>query len=442
MKTSVLSKSGLCWSTRVSVLALALAGATLAHAAPVEIQVWHALPEANKDEFEKLVKQYNKDKDAVAVKLRGFPSESALEAEARTAVKGKQGPHLLQLADNHSPEVVADSKAILPLYQLLAKYPIKDVSWYLPQTSSFVRDERNRLLAFPWMAEMPVMFYNIDHYKKAGLNALKPARTWADLQTELIALRDTQTCPYASSEQVSIHLENLASVNNQLYVNNGNGLTAAGKKAPPAALQFDTLFMRHVSLMVTWKRSELFTKHTADDTADTLFAKGECSVLTTGSGAFGEFAKTRRLAFGVAPLPYYPQATKEPGLPFVSGAALWAIDGKPAAEDKATAALLGWLSTPVVATKWHQQTGYLPLTEAAFRAADVSFYDKYPGSHNVIASMRAQPGPNGRGFRVKNYDQILPILNREVNDALEGKKPPVASLGAAANAAKSLSSQK
>ena len=48
--------------------AMAMAGA--AHAAPVEIQVWYTLPDANKAEFEKLAKQYNKEQDQVRVNLR------------------------------------------------------------------------------------------------------------------------------------------------------------------------------------------------------------------------------------------------------------------------------------------------------------------------------------------------------------------------------------
>lgn len=426
---------------RLCVLSLALAGASAAYAAPVQIQVWHALPSANKAEFEKLAKQFNKDQDDVAVTLRAFDSQSALETTARTAVKGKDAPNLVQLEDNHSPEVIADEKAIMPLYQLFAKYPVKDLNWYLPTTASFVRDNKNRLLAFPWMAEVPVMFYNTDYYKKSGLDPKKPARTWSDLQAELLKLRDTYDCPYASGDQVSVHLENLAAVNNQPYTSNANGLGPA-TKVPGTTLQFDTLFMRHIALMVSWKRSLLFTAHTAGHEADALFAKGDCAVLMSGSGGFGEFNKVRNLNFGVAPLPYYAQVTKEPGRPFVSGSALWVIEGRPAAEEKATAAFLAWLSTPVIATKWHQQTGYLPLTEAAFRAADVSFYSKYPGSQELITSMRAQPGPNERGFRMANYAKIVPVLNRELDAALDGKTPPVAALNNASAQARALSSQK
>ena len=38
-------------------------------------------------------------------------------------------------------------KAILPMYELLAKYPIKDLNWFVPATSSFIRDGKGRLLA-------------------------------------------------------------------------------------------------------------------------------------------------------------------------------------------------------------------------------------------------------------------------------------------------------
>jgi len=136
-------------SRRAWVFGAAMALAGVANAAPVEIQVWHALSDANKAEFEKLAKKYNKEQDQVSVKLRGFSSQEALDLEAVSAVKAKKAPNLVQLTDNHSPEVVAQHKAILPMYELLAKYPIKDLNWFVPGTSSFTRDGKGRLLAFP-----------------------------------------------------------------------------------------------------------------------------------------------------------------------------------------------------------------------------------------------------------------------------------------------------
>ena len=69
-------------------------------------------------------------------------------------------------------------------------------------------------------------------------------------------------------------------------------------------------------------------------------------MLTTSSSALGQFLNTRSLSFGVAPLPYYDQVTKTGGRPFVSGSALWAMEGHPQAQEKATAQFLAWLSSP------------------------------------------------------------------------------------------------
>lgn len=429
---------------RVWIFGAALMAAGVAHAAPVQIQVWHTLTDANKAEFEKLVKQYNKEQSEVEVQLRDFANPQALQQATVAAVAAKKAPNLVQLEDNHSPEVVAEYKSIKPLYELLAKYPIKDATWFLPSTTSFTRDSRGRLLAFPYMAEIPMMFYNISMYKKAGLDPNQPARTWQDLQGELLKLRDAADveCPYASSDQVEVHLENLAPINNQLYTSNGNGVEATKGKPVPSSLEFDTLYMRHVSLMATWKQSLLFTQHTNDDKPDEAFAKGQCGVLTASSSALGRLLASKGLNFGIAPLPYYAQVTKTPGKPFVSGAALWAMEGHPAPQDKATVEFLAWLSKPVVAAEWHQNTGYLPLTEAAFRASEVSFYNRIPGAQAVVASMRAQPAVTARGFRVNNYDRIQAVLSRQLDDALDGKTPPVAALTSAISQARVIAQQR
>ena len=287
------------------------------------------------------------------------------------------------------------------------------------------------------------MFYNTAAYKKAGLDPQKPARTWSTLQGELLKLRDVADidCPYASSDQVAVHLENLAPVNGQLFTSNNNGLDAVTKKTPAPTMQFDTLYMRHISLMVSWKRSLLFMAHTADNGADKLFAKGECAVLTSNSGSFGQFLAT------VAVLRRRAAAVLRPGHQQWRPALRQRLgpvgDGRPSeGPGKATAQFLAWLSKPVVAAEWHQRTGYLPLTEAAFRASDVSFYKSIPGAQAVIASMSARPSASSRGFRMANYTRIEPVLNQQLTDAFEGKTPPMAALNNAANQARTIATQR
>ena len=405
--------------------------AGLAQANPTEVQVWHTLTSVNKSEFEKIARQFNSEQSDVKVVLKGFDHQAALRTQATAAMTapGAGKPNLVQIEDNRSPELIAQHKNIVPLYDLLKRYPIADLSWFLPQTTGFMRDAQGRLMAFPYMAEIPVMFYNVEGYQKAGLDAAKPARTWPELQNHLLALRDKAhyDCPLGISQQVNTHLENLAPINNAVYVTPANGLDSKAKQQHELNLA-DPIFMRHMSIMVSWKRSELLTQHSNGTEADALFAKNKCAVVTTTSGALGQMLDARGLKFGMAPLPFYDQVGPKAGAPFVSGGALWAVSGHTKEAEKATVAFLEYLSKPVVAANWHQRTGYLPLTDAAFRAANVSLYDKVPGIRLLVDSMRTVKDQNSRGFRARNYHSIEPILVRQFDAALSGNTPPVAAL--------------
>ena len=402
----------------------------LAHAQPVEVQVWHTLSSVNKSEFETLTKQFNNEQSDVKVILKGFDDQAGLRAQASAAMTspGAGKPNLVQIEDNRSPELIAQHKNIVPLYDLLKRYPIADLNWFLPQTTGFMRDAQGRLMAFPYMAEIPVMLYNLDGYQKAGLDPTKPARTWPELQNQLLALRDKAyyDCPFGISQQVSTHLENLAPINHTLYVTPGNGLDKS--KQQPELNLADPVFMRHMSIMVSWKRSELLMQNSNGKEADGLFAKNKCAVITTTSGALGQMLDTRGLNFGMVPMPFYDQVNPTAGAPFVSGGALWAVSGHVKEAEKATVAFLAYLAKPVIAANWHQRTGYLPLTDAAYRAANVSLYDKIPGIRLLIDSMRQVKDTNSRGFRARNYQSLEPILSRQFDAALSGNTPPVAAL--------------
>jgi len=401
-----------------AVFALLVSAPSLA---ATDIAVWHTLHGAHKTAFENLVQQFNRKQKDVKVTLKGFDNARAL-GDTRL-LDGKTRPHLVQLPDNRTPEIIAEHRSILPLHRLLAAHPIKDLAWFLPQGTRFVRDAGGRFLAFPFMAEIPVMFYNIDAYQKAGLDVDHPGRTWADLQGNLIGLYDSGvSCPYVTSQQVMVHFENLAAVNRKVYASAQNGL-GTGKPA----LQFDALYMRHLSLMVSWKRSQLLTNHSDDDAANALFAKGKCGVLTAGSGAIGDLLDSKTLKFAVAPLPYYQQVSKQAGRAFVSGSALWAVAGHPRTDEKATAAFLAYLATPAVAASWHQRTGFLPLTQAAFQASSAA-YDRIPGSYALLSTLRAAPQPTSQGFRLPNYTAITPVLSQSFEAALSGQTPPMKAL--------------
>ncbi|VCU69081.1 sn-glycerol-3-phosphate-binding periplasmic protein UgpB precursor [Pigmentiphaga humi] len=408
----------------------AAAGAAAAGAAaamqpqngPIELQVWHTMNAEQAREFDSLVQRFNDQGHGFTVKVTAKPSPEALIDDGLAAVRARRAPHLVELPDYRSPEFIARQGAILPMYELLAKYPVKDLRWFLPQTTSTMRDARGRLLALPWMADVPVYYYNRDLYQRAGLNPDAPPRTWREMQGHLIALNQNGVdCPYASSWQTWVHIENLSAMHNVAYATRNNGLDGANGAQ---LLANNLLHVRHMALMMSWVRSQLFPVRSERDQADAQFASGQCAVLTSGTSALAQIQEKAKFSYGIAPLPYYEEEATRPATPFVGGSAFWALAGHATAEQKALATFIAYLASPVVAAEWHQKSGFLPLTEASYRASEVSYYKSIPGAMGVIESMSRPQQQFTRGFRLNHYDRVSQIMDNELDAIWNGSKPP------------------
>lgn len=399
--------------------------------AATDIRVWHALTPHNAEVFEGLVKDFNRSQSEVRVRLKAFNSTADIEKAIEGAKSRDDKPHIAQLEENRAPEAGVRSY-VQPLHALLATHPIKDAKWFVAGNNAFAHDGKGRLLAFPYMAEVPVMFYNIDAFKKADL-APKPERSWSGLQDQLVTLANngSRSCPLTSDQPVSINLENLAAVNKQPYTSEGNGLKGRGT---PAFL-FDVMYVRHLSMMISWVRSELMVKPEFNEAATRRFAQGECAVLLSVSGNLGEFRSASRLNFGVTGLPYYPEVTQQPGNPFLSGSALWVIASQSKEADNASAAFLSFLAQPKRAAHWHQETGYLPVTQQALEETGNGYYKNLDQWSALVTAHAGTADETARGFRVKNYPEIRDMFHQQITHALAGNQPAMTTLKSASTEA-------
>jgi hypothetical protein len=80
------------------------------------------------------------------------------------------------------------------------------------------------------------------------------------------------------------------------------------------------------------------------------------------------------------------------------------------------AKFFSYLSSPEVQAWWHQETGYLPITQAAYDLTkSQGFYDKNPGADVAIKQMTAKPPTEAsRGIRFGNMVQIRDVIDEEL----------------------------
>lgn len=407
-----------------SALALTSAlGAPVVASAATEVRVWHSLTGVAAQTFRSMVDGFNAEQKNYRVDLAFKGDDKATAAAGIAAASLPDGPDLLEASEVESGNLLSVKNAVKPMFEILPLAKSKDFDFFIPGAVTFMKDERNRLRAFPLEASIPVLLYNRTAFAKAGIAEKAPA-TWRDLQAQLITLQDAgkgYKCSYTSSDQAWIHIENLGAMHGEAIATKNNGLDGPG-----AALTFnDLLHVRHIALMTSWVKSQLYVPAGHGEEGDMRFASGECAVLTTASGSLGDIVKAAKFDIGVAPLPFYEEGARQPVSTFIGGSALWAIEGRTKDVYNGIAAFLAYLATPVVATEWHQKTGSLPWTTAAYTVSDrTGFYDKYPGLGAVMKGATTAQAASSRGIRLPNYDKVRDVMDEQLDAVWSGEKPP------------------
>jgi sn-glycerol 3-phosphate transport system substrate-binding protein len=76
-----------------------------------------------------------------------------------------------------------------------------------------------------------------------------------------------------------------------------------------------------------------------------------------------------------------------------------------------------------VQAAWHQGTGYLPATTAAYELTKKSgFYQTHPGTDVSVQQMIVKTTDKSRGIRLGNFVQIRGIIDEELEGVWSGKK--------------------
>ena len=420
---------------KIKKLCLALAAACAlcaasAHAA-TEIQWWHSMTGALGDQVNAIANKFNASQSTykVVTVYKGGYDESMTAAVA--AFRSGKAPHILQVFEVGTATMMAAKKAIKPVYEVMAQAGEKfDPKSYMPAVTSYYSDTQGRMLSMPFNSSTPVFFYNKDAFKKAGLDTSKPPKTWDEVQEVASKLKDAGiACPFTSAWQSWVQLETMSAWHNQEFATKQNGFGGMDTK-----LVFNNaIIVRHIAKLSSWAKSGLFTYGGRGNQGDAKFYGGDCAMATASSAAYANVKRNAKFEFGVSQLPYYGDVKGAPQNTIIGGASLWVMAGKKPAEYKGVAKFFSFMSSPQIQAEWHQNTGYVPITKAAYELTKKQgFYDANPGTDIAIQQLLLKnPTKDSKGIRLGNFVQIRSIIDEELESVWSQKKSPKAALDTA-----------
>lgn len=388
--------------------------------AVTDIQWWHAMTGANNEVVETLSKEFNESQSdyRVVPVFKGTYPETLNAGIA--AFRARQAPHIIQVFDVGTGVMMAAEGAVMPVAEVLPFAGKEfDKSEYLAGIVAYYSKPDGTMLSFPYNSSSPILYYNKDHFEKAGLDAENPPKTWPEVFDAARKIKESgaAACGLTSTWLTWIGLENFAAWNNLQYGTNENGLASTDVELKIN----EGLFVTHFQNLADLAKDDTFRYGGRTSEAKQLFLSGECSIMTESSGGLGDVLKSG-LNYGLGQLPYYPEAEGAPQNTTPGGASLWVFGGKSDEEYKGVAAFFDFLSQTEIQERLHQVSGYLPVTMAAYESTKASgFYDENPGREiPILQMMGKEPTENSRGVRLVNLPQVRDIQNEEFEKMLAG----------------------
>ena len=334
--------------------------------AKTQIEWWHAFGGRLGELLDEQVQKFNASQnDYEVVHTRKGNYSETLNAGI-AAFRAKQQPHLLMVFEVGTATMMAAKGAIKPVYEVMAESGLSfNADAYIPPVKGYYTTTDGKMLSLPYNSSTPVLWVNRDLMKKAGLNPDMSLATWSD----------------------------------------------------------SALHVKHLEMMGNWAKDGKFFYAGRRNEGGANFRAGECMFFTESSAGYAGIKKEAKFDFEIRPLPYHA-GTKAPQNTIIGGSSLWVMTGHSADEYKGVATFINFLSGTDIQSKWHQDTGYLPITIAASEktAAD-GFYNANPGTDIAGNQMMAKaPTENSKGLRLGSFDQIRGIIDEELEAIWTGSK--------------------
>ena len=416
-----------------TILAAALAGAMAAMlgsaaAEPIELQWWHAMTGVNAEVVNKIAADFTASQTEYKVVpvFKGSYAETMTAAIA--AYRAGNPPDIVQVFEVGTATMMAAKGAVKPVYQLMkdAGEPF-DAKNYLPAIAGYYSTADGKMLSLPFNSSTPIVYWNKAAFKKAGLEPDKPPKTWPETFDMAKKLRAGGVpCGFTASWVSWTQIENFSAWHNLPLATKANGL-----EGPDAVLQFNNpTVVRHIANLAAAEKDKSFDYGGRTTEPDQKFISGDCGMTQNSSGYYGLLKSGAKFDFGMTELPYYPDVAGAPQNSIIGGASLWVMGGKKPEEYKGVAKFFTYLSGTALQERLHEETGYLPITKAAYQATKASgFYDKNPGREVPIIQLTGKPPTeNSRGLRLGNLVQIRDVIAEDLEKAFAGKTDAKAAL--------------
>ena len=304
--------------------------------------------------IETMIKGFNESQTEVTVKgeFSGRDYEAVVQKALAGIAAGAPAADILQLEVAYWPRL-ADAGALAELSQFEGFKTTFDQFWPVFKRQADPEGD-GKVFAMPWNNSNPVMYYNPEMLKKAGVT-LEDIRTYPKLREAAKKIKAANNVPAVTIESFPWVLEGALLSNNTQIVKNGK-LNLMDKAALEVIENWAGFFRDGTAL-------------TANANSNLDFCAEKFAIRFSSVASRPQIKNNCKFAFRVAPLPYF----KKPAVP-VGGATLAISKGVAAEKQQAAWKFMRWLAQPEMQYNFIKMSNYVPITRST---SDFEPFKKY-----------------------------------------------------------------
>lgn len=399
-------------------LALLSVTTTAAFAQPVGITLWHGMGGANEQVINQIAEKFNAAQQSCAITPVSKGTYEEALASGIAAFRSGEHPNILQVFDAGAATIMNARGATIPAEDLLVHNGHAfDREAFINGVRYFYADAEGKFVGMPFNSSAPIMYVNTEAFEKAGVVVPK---TWADFEAAAPKLKEAGYIPMTASQLTWMMFENYYSRNNVQMATNANGYEGFDGTGLRATAPEMIAFWNR---MKNWHDQEWFGFYGAGwNDNQKPFEDGKVALWIGSSGSFGGLAQTASMPFSADFLPYDESVADGNKASFIGGAALFAMAGKPDDQNKCSADFFSFLTSTEIQAFYHQATGYVAITTAAYEKSKADgWYEKNPVAAVGMEQLMLEQGEWSKGYRLGFYPQIRVIEEREFNRIFSGE---------------------
>jgi sn-glycerol 3-phosphate transport system substrate-binding protein len=414
-----------------AVTAAAAMTRTAFAADPVEIDLFFPVPVQGKlaDKMKELIDRFNGQQQTVKATAVYTGSYDDTSLKTRAAIKAGKPPAAVIMSANFVREYVINGD--VDPWDALIERDGKTATVYFDNFWPALKPNAvidGKVYGIPYQNSTPLMYYNVDAFKDAGLDPDKPPETWADWFDAAKKLTKADgsrwgvmfpgTYDYCGWITSALVMQNGGQYYNHDY---GGEVYYDAPSSLGALTLLDTLV----------NKAKVMPPGVSDANACTsAFFAGRLGTMLLSTGSLSFVRDNMKAPYKVA---FLPKAVRNAAP--IGGASLILPKGNTPERQTAAWTLINWLVSPDIAGEWSRFTGYFSPRKAAYDLPDMQkFMSDHPDAKIALDQLKfAVPW-----FDTFNTVAVRKAMEDQVQAIFSGKVAPADAVAAAQKAADEL----